>query len=785
MLLCWLASAAAQTSSPEQLGPPSPVQVTAPTNSPTEPNRPPGAEPPPETAPPGEQTPGDDKSNADQVSMSAQYLRRDERNDTVYAEGKVRFRWWDLDVLAHRLTADFRVNQVHLDGPLHLYREDGTVMDSDSFDLDLNDYRYTTGAFTAQVPPSIIGHGAVEPFNLKGSDSISVRDTYFSGHNVVLTSCPLNDRKYHIQAKTIAIVPHKKMVLRSAKVYLFGVPILAFGKLVLPLRAYRRTEWLPEFGRNDVYGWFAKMRYFYDLADSQFGNVSSTVTEKRGTYLGVEHDYGWGRRDFRGDGRFDFQYGSRDADVTARGSLNQKLGIASTLAVNGSFSQNSGFSTTSKQSNVTATLNNRYSVGSTVLGLNRSQSSSGASSSIYSRYNFRQNINLGQLFNADLNANYSVRENSSTATDEELDTDVKFNGGWTLFDWEVIDQRRFDLEGSKFPADDNRPVTEIAPQVTLRTDANRLDLGLPEVIGLNLETSYGALREFIDVPGQTTRQLLTVMRLNSDLRARLANIDLADNLVFSSTAQYSQSFYARALHSAKYVLAFAPGLEWQPMEHIRFDLGYRWQDSVGYSPLSRYDFAQTLNDLSLSARFFAPDPVRERRGIFALALDGGYDLLLGRYRDLRIAAQLAPWDQFYLSLNTSYALASGFGSAGFRSLRGELSWDGGPRFRADIGFTYEPKTGKFRTVDSLLTIEPLPHFTVQQALTYDGAREKVTFNDILATFDMGCVSLLGTYRQQAKEFRIDLNIAAFPGISSLFGTGKFGQQFSTSQGVQF
>ncbi|MBI2300058.1 MAG: hypothetical protein HYU66_14135 [Armatimonadetes bacterium] len=780
LLLLSHAAVLAQPATPgQQLGPAAPGQrlgpaAPAPQLGPAEPGTPDG------------QSPAEPKPNDKQATVSAKYIRRDDRNDTLFARD-VRLKYRDLDVVGSQLFADFRARLLHVDGPVHLNREDGSVFDTEWFDLDLDTKRYTTGRFRAQIAADTLGHGAVEPFNLYGSSSDSEKDSRFSARDVIFTSCPENDRKYYLKAKRVEVVRDRRITLEHAVTYLFGIPIFYLPKLVVPLKRHHRTDWLPEVGRNDIYGYFGRMHYYYDFAYSQYGNVNAMLTEKRGNFLGLQHDYGWGGGYWHGEGLVDLQYGTKFQEWTARGNLQQYLGDKSiTLRVDGSLSSNSGFSSTSQQTNLTGQLARTYDFGSTTWGFSRSSTSSSASTSSFTRLNLQQRLNFGSLLNADANVDYSARAFSSQATDEELTTRFNFNGRWTLFDWELQDQRRFDIDGSRFKNDSNLSQTEIVPQVTLHTDSRRLSLGFIKPFDLRLDSSVGEFRELINLPGATKPTRSTVLRANWDLNGSTTPLAIGHDARLRTSWRYNQSIFDHPSPAAKYILAFSPTFEWRPVQGMKATFDYRWQDVHGFSPLQRFDFSQTLNDLTYTLDLFVPDRVRPNEGILAVNLQSGYDLLLGHYRDLRIGVQYQPFDELLITTNTSYGLDPKlFGGVGFRSVRTELIYDGGRRWQQDLGFTYAPLTGKFERLDSLLTLEPLHHFTIQNALSYDGFRKKITFNDILGTLDLGCVQLMGTWRQQVGEFRMDLSITAFPGLSSLFGTGRFGQQFSTSQGISF
>ncbi len=787
----WLAAllglpAPAQTQPKPQLGPPVPAGADA--GAPPAPTDPLAATP--SQTPPAGQAAGAPAKQAatlrqNQVELGARTVQQDDQRRTVRATGDLRFRWRDLKVSGDEALVNYRLNTARIIGPVSALRDDGTTFETDQLDIDLRKYWYTTGPFRAKIMPAAIGPDVVEPIYLSGGDTFSVRDTYFSAHRSILSSCPPNDLKYHIQARTIAVIPDRKIIFRSAKVYVFGVPIFAVGKLVLPLRRYRRAEWLPEFGRNDVYGFFTRMRYFYDLADSQFGNVSGMMTEKRGFFTGLEHDYGWARAEWRGQGRISAEFGSKQNDTTLRGDLSQRMGRQTDLKGNFSYSRNTGFSTSTSQSNLTGTLTHQFGLGTTTIGLSRSDTTSAGTSSNYTRLTFGQRLAVGDVFNADLGADYARRASTGSTSDAQLQTHAKLSGRWTLFDWEVLDQRQFDLNGDR-QSTFLQTTTEIVPQLSLRTDSRRLRMPLPDVFNLRFDTNLGQYRETVTNPYTQQSGLSTVLRANFDLNGDVGRLSLGRRVRFLTNFRYSQSFFDHPDPAAKYIVAIGPTMEWAPIRHLRFDMRYRWQEVAGYSPLSRFDFAQSINDLDFTMSWFVPHPARPDDGLMALTLNGGYDMLTGYNRDLRIGAQIKPFRSLFLDLSTSYSLEGrGYSDAGFRALRGEVRMVPGRWWSHNVGFNYDIRNARLQNVDSLATLRPIRRLTIQNALTWDGYSKRVTFNDLLVDFNMGCVSLVGSYRQQSKEFRVDLNIAAFPGLATLFGTGKFGQQFSTSQGLQF
>ena len=720
-----------------------------------------------------------------QLSIRARTLFLDSRRRMLTAEGDVTVRHRDLTLTAPRASADLGAKSLRVEGPLRLTRPGGLWLRADWLEAGLDDQRYRSGPFTAQVPPKEVGGAMTQPLNVRGAESTSEGSRYFSGRRIVATTCPLDSGRYYdITAKAIAVRPDRDILFRSAKMHLFGIPILAVSKLVVPYQRTRKVDWLPEWGRNDVYGWYGRYRYLYDLAPRQGGNLMAMMTERRGAFVGFDHDFGCGRQPWSAMGRASLTYGTRDGDLSVRGEWNQGLGQGGNLRANGDYSRNSGFSSLAQQSNLTSQYSQRFAWGTTTLGLSRSGSSSSTYATQFDRVQLGQQVTLGKVFGADLGLDFTGRSQTSARADEQLQTRARFAGQSAVFDWEVIDQRRFDLGAAKTQT--GYGITEIVPQATLRTDARRLRLGLPDALDVRLESSLGEYRETTVAFGGASAGVSTVLRANMDLKAALTRWYLGRRAFVTADARYSQSFFDHPGPAAKYVVSFGPLLQVQPLPHQRLDLRYRWQEVSGYSPLARFDYAATINDLDVTWNLFVPDRVRLRQGKLAVTANTGFDFLTGLWRDVRLDLRARPIDELGVIVGTTYALEGrGYGAAGLRPVRAQFVYDGGKRYRHEVGLTYDPQRGRFGTIDSLARLMPLRRLTLQDALAWDGYNGKVTYHDVQATYDLGCVALVGYFRQQTGDYGLNLNITAFPQLGSLFGTGRFGQMFSTSQGIAF
>ena len=298
--------------------------VLSPAWSQTEPP-PPAADPPiratdrplgPTPPPPDGSQPATDRPDAAQLGsgkLSVTHARRvtyDQRRGLMSASGSVQARYQDMTMATGELTADLRGKTVTFPGDTHLSTDDGVELDATGINGQFEARRYHTGRFQMTIPPKVAGYGLQEPINISGDSAEMRLSTYFEGNGIIATSCPPNDRKYYLKAHSIEVRPNRSLTLRRAKVYLFGVPVFAVGKLVIPLKPYRRPDHLPEFGRDSIYGMWVKYRYAYDLAEQQDGDLMVMATEKRGFLFGVTHNFGYGTGTWVGSGRAEVQYGT-------------------------------------------------------------------------------------------------------------------------------------------------------------------------------------------------------------------------------------------------------------------------------------------------------------------------------------------------------------------------------------------------------------------------------------------------------------------------------------------
>ncbi|HIE51079.1 MAG TPA: LPS-assembly protein LptD [Armatimonadetes bacterium] len=698
--------------------------------------------------------------------LSADFIELSTDGQHAIADGNVRFRYREVEVYADRLELDRERDLLTGEGQVRVIWR-GQTVHGEELRFNLHTREYFMREATSALSPDFFGPGVAEPVYVLGREIEGREQEHFLAREVTVTTCDPAKPVYKITSRLADVYPGRRLTLRGAKLYVFGAPLLAVSKLVLPLRPFRRRQFpfVPEVGRNDVEGWFLKTRYHYESGARGYGTVFLDLLEKQGLRTGAQHNYAVRG----GQGMVDVRYAFETNSLNARLSHQQEFSRAwrGNLSVN--YSQNSLFTRTIRQANADLRLSHttRREQSNWSLRLQRSDGRE-------SRYaTFNQSLTWGGGIRANLRANYTRRPVFGAGAgvhDEQLDTTIQFRGDRPNFTWELRDQRRFDPDGDTYTQDDFFPHTDTLPRLTFRTTGRQLKWNLGPRVNTRLALDLGEFREIGRREGKPVD--VRVFRTNFDFYFNASRVPLGARSWYDANLRFSQSFYSD--NTAQYVLGGRLGLTSYFARGWRLRVNYNYQQPRGYSPLSRFDFRARQNSLSLDTLYAVKDRVE-------LALSSGYDARLSRFRYLTVRLRAIPSLRFRFELNTSYD----FHGRGLGTVRSRFYYDLPERLQWSGSLYYDPRRGKLGRVSSLLGWQLSRRWRIDNALEYDGRRNKVTFNDLLLTYDLDCVQLLGIYSKQRGEWRIDVNITAFPRALTFFGVGQFGQQFDTSLGAVY
>jgi len=131
-----------------------------------------------------------------------------------------------------------------------------------------------------------------------------------------------------------------------------------------------------------------------------------------------------------------------------------------------------------------------------------------------------------------------------------------------------------------------------------------------------------------------------------------------------------------------------------------------------------------------------------------------------------------------IGLNTRYDFqGQGFGDV-------NVQWNyAGSHLLLDSSLLYSPRQRtKLSAVRSFVSWEASRKVRLETLLEYRGQERKLTYNDVLLTYDLHCWEAVLVYNKQRGDFRLDFNLKAYPRSDFGFGVGRFGQGFDTSLG---
>ena len=124
-----------------------------------------------------------------------------------------------------------------------------------------------------------------------GAESLVTRsDGVTHGERATFTTCENPHAGYHVEARTIDIIPGDKLIARKAVVFLGPTAIFYIPLLVIPLVEVadprRQASFLPLIGYDSAEGYWIKLRIGFGTSNQYYGYYRVEYYTKRGLGLG-------------------------------------------------------------------------------------------------------------------------------------------------------------------------------------------------------------------------------------------------------------------------------------------------------------------------------------------------------------------------------------------------------------------------------------------------------------------------------------------------------------------
>jgi hypothetical protein len=742
-----------------QLPPPRRPGLSPAPTTPATGETPPAPDPVPEPnqPPPKPAAAGEPDSDPDKVTFRADQLSQEDGETTL--TGNVEVRASELSIRSRRATLDrdniwgtFR-DDVELEGEFYRARTPEL-----SINLDTEEWKLLRG--WVKVEPDFFENEEVlEPLFLRAA-TVGGSPDLIEARQGIGSSCDREtDRHWEMRSNRIRMAPDQWVIFERPTLYMFGRRIIRYPWDLRLSLTRKENRFLPEFGQNEVEGYYLKVAYAYALNEINSGFVRLHLTQLRGTGIGIDHLLDSTRQ---------------LAEISlftepSRGSLSGRL--RHQMQFNSDYSSNFnlnlqrdsgyGLGTESLSSNLTLRHDTRQA--NSLLGFQQAITSTSLATSR------RFTTNLTHRQRVGTNEQWSMRTvmrrssfRADQAPDEELDAELQWQKQLRTFDLNFMSQKRYDLDGSKYTADSSFYVLNRVPDLVLTSDSRRLGdfrilgssmraklhLGRFEQRPTILDLYRGGLD--IELPGHTKELSL---RRNSRTSGRFRQFFYSDGSaqwIGDVRSEYTQKLSSSWETRASFIYGKPNGFS--PMR-----MDYASPSSVAYLQAVRLVPEKMRLELSTGHDFrnnYTHDAIFRSELMLSpsnrLELQSGYSIELSEWRPLNVRWLFARQQQWYSAVTVNYDLT-----------KSELS---------NVSFDMD------WTVNDLWRVQFLGGYS-----NYGGFDQA----DIQILRDLHCMVASFVYRKSTGEFRIGLGIKAFPADSRTFGVGDRGQYFESNFGDSY
>ena len=683
----------------------------------------------------------------------------------------------------------------------------------------------------AVLEPSFLRNQVTDPVFLRGGTLAGLSSGYGQADNTDATTCIEPRPHYDLRVGSAELVPLKRLVMRRIGIYFFGQKLVVVPEIVIPLdprpKSRPRTDYLPEFGRNQIEGYFARFPYTFAVGAAAAAFLRLDLTQRHGVGYRVEQEYLAGKQDSlfntgsstnavgsglnfseitSGSGTFASAYG-----YGSSGSL-PRLGIGLGPDSGGLFAAQ-GYAGDGLNRNFTASFRHQQGIGSgnrlglsTELAKNSDFGISGQTSQ-NTRFSFAHTDPAHGVL-IDSSISYNTNDASTYSTSQltgnlrqSYDFDsrggtrnnvtVNFDLSRSLTDASGTVNRSaslnsqaqfqhasrdysFLIQGNKttpvgFQSDHSAFGTlERLPEIQFSSDSINFKGGWLKQLPTRFDVGFGQYSE----PGSNTntnRVLLGLTLQEQDIVRGRTEI--------ATGGGFEQRLYGDG--AAQYIIRETTRLRQRLGGRSGFDLNYQYQQPEGGTPF--------LFDTFPRSHYITAEGGYLTDSKFQATARVGYDFLG--------SSAGHPWQT--LSTRMLYrptprtrfdALATFDPNTGkFFSASAEMRLRGSRDFAIDLLARYDPTSGKFAQVNTQFDVPVGRSWRMSGLLRYNGQSGRLESTNLQVVKRWDCMEASLTYTatpygiQNQSQFYFAIRLTAFPFFRS-FARGGAGEALGTGLG---
>ncbi len=694
------------------------------------------AVPPPPPTGAAAASPGDDdiRFKADNVVVV---------DETVMAEGGIEAQTREFTITSDTALIDADQVWVYFVGNV-VVGSDKLSATATSFTVNLETSKWHAKDVRLMAQPQFFESAEVtEPVYVWAERTGSQEDgDGIEGFAGLATTCDKSaHRHYELRSNYMRVTPGNRLLVRRPQLYLFGHRILTYPfDLILSFNR-KDNRWIPEVGRNEVEGYYAKFAFNYLFNQQNTGLLRLHLTEKRGVGMGFDH----GLDSPRHTAQLSLFYEPKEGALSSRLSHRWLASEHFTTSLSSDLQRNSGYSGSTETLANSLNLELTGAGSATQLGFQQSLSESSYTTSRRFTTAFTHRNNSPGL---DWNVRATMQDSrygTDVAPDRSLDAGFELRRRKKSYDWALYADDYWDLDAQGT----RRTQTHRLPEFEFSTDTQRL--GMRPLFGrLDTRASFSLGR----YTQESEQEEFGRARFRFDFGGKEHRLGAKSRL--RTNAYYYQSFYGEG--SAQYTVGLNSQLstDWGRGWNTRVQYG--WSNPDGYAPI-RLDYWGRRSDIAVQAVHLKPGKSR-------FDLSGGFDLLNDRWNTLTGRVEYMTSRSSKLDLQAAFDL----NEVQWRPLNARWAFVHPDQLSITLGSLYDLNDGQLTqgTIDFDWRVDPK---TRLELLTrYSGYTEKFDQLETRLTRDLHCFVGSVSYNKLTDDIRVSIGLKAFPSIQTDFGT---------------
>lgn len=670
-------------------------------------------------------------------------------------------------IFADRVEGNLKTNDFHAVGNVRIIGHDSAIV-GDSVDFNTDTRNFTAYDADSQISPSLAQGNLKGPLYVRGKKTFGNPRRMFGEHTVV-TTCDKDRPHFEIDSDSTDLRPGKRVILRRARLKLFGRTILKVPYLVIPLDQ-PNYRYLPEFGRSTEEGYFLKNRYGIPIRGNTVFYSRLDYYEKLGTGYGGDLVYDTLKA--RGIFHTFIITGQQPlVDISSQHVQRFKWG---TLSLDNSYQKSSYLTapdSTLQSSRMMLDLPQGRS--DSRLSFFRNSNASNGFNTTQQTFGLDDQRYYGGRAQTTVSLNYSQSSTSSSSSAdtqrEQLDVRLKgqqeFDKGTAMLQY----QRAIPIgENANFVN-----ASDVTPELSLTSDSRKLiGASFDKILPFRTVLSIG---EYSD-PRTKSR----LSRENFDFNFNRSD-NSASRFKFQMTGRFRQAMYSD--DTAQYVMQLGTTASYRLGQDTAFNIRYNYLRPYGFAPLQMDRTGKTnqiTGDLS----------IRPIRSIF-IGAQTGYDLISleqGRqtpWQNISARLEWQPTDYFGIRALPTYDTFNNVWS----NVRLDMTYLPGSTF-VSAGARYDGVRKQWAAANFFVDGLRWGRLKTSAILSYNGYLKKFEAQHFQFTYDLHCAEAILTILDDPIGFNSGRTITFFIRIKALpfdtpFGVGKRGQPIGTGTGVGY